>query len=169
MLTNKWIAGTCDISEPLALREDVFTREQNASEPDQDSLDAQALHLVLYDDGRPVATGRIYHDGRSWRIGRCCVEAQSRGQGIGDLLMKLLLLKTFSYNPTVIRIHAQQQAAPCYARYGFTAAGEPFDESGIAHVEMTVDKETLKSPSACGRVKGFYDFFEPAAAAGTED
>lgn len=162
MITNEWITGGSDLSVPLALRDKTFTQEQQAQDADPDVYDQQALHLVLFDDGRPVATGRIYHDGRSFRIGRCCVEKDSRGQGIGDLLVKLLLLKVFEYNPTQVRIHAQTQAAPFYERYGFVVEGAPFDEAGIRHVAMHVDKDTLRIPSKCGKSRSFTDFFEPA-------
>lgn len=166
MITNEWIVGSGDLSVPLALRDEVFTDEQKAQAPDADAYDPQALHLVLHDDGRPVATGRIYHDGRSFCLGRCCVVADERGQGIGDLLVKLLLLKAFEYNPSQVRIHAQVQAAPFYERYGFAPEGEPFDEAGIAHIAMQVNRDTLRIPSKCGKAKGFEDFFEPADAAG---
>lgn len=169
MLTNKWIAGTADITEALSLREEVFTREQGASVEDHDELDQQALHLILYDDSVPVATGRIYHDGRTFCIGRCCVKKEERGEGIGDLLLKLLLLKTFEYNPSRIRIHAQQAAADFYKRYGFAPDGEPFLEAGIPHIEMYVDKGMLRIPSSCGKVQHFEDFFEPAPGTGGEE
>ena len=162
MLTNEWIAGSADLTVPLKLRDEVFTKEQGATAEDHDQLDAQALHLVLYDDDVPIATGRIYHDGHTFCIGRCCVKKEERGTGIGDLLIKLLLLKTFEYNPSQIRIHAQTQAQDFYRRYGFTADGEPFLEAGIPHIEMYVDKEKLLIPSQCGKVRHFEDFFEPA-------
>lgn len=164
MVTNRWIVGSEDLTEPLRLREAVFTEEQHAEAPDEDENDRLALHLVLYDDGQPVATGRLYHDGRSFRIGRCCVEREQRGQGFGDLLVKLLLLKAFEYGPSQVRIHAQTQAAPFYERYGFVREPETFDEAGIEHVAMYVDKDSLKIPSKCGETRGFGDFFEEAPA-----
>lgn len=164
MITNEWIVGSGDISVPLTLRQQVFTEEQHAQDSDRDDYDPQALHLVLYNDERPVAAGRLYHDGRSFRLGRCCVEKGSRGQGFGDLLVKLLLLKAFEYSPSQVRIHAQTQAAPFYRRYGFEAEGEPFAEAGIEHVAMRVDRDSLKIPSKCGEVRRFDDFFEPAPA-----
>lgn len=166
MLTNTWITGSEDLRVPLELREEVFTREQGADEPDHDIFDAQALHLVLYDEMRPIATGRIYHDGRTFCIGRCCVIREERGTGIGDLLIKLLLLKVFEYNPSQVRIHAQKSAEGFYRRYGFTVDGEPFVEAGIDHVPMYVDKEKLIIPSKCGKARHFEDFFEPVQADG---
>jgi predicted GNAT family N-acyltransferase len=33
-------------------------------------------------------------------------------------------------------LHAQTRAAPFYARYGFVAEGEVFEEAGIPHIRM---------------------------------
>ena len=35
-----------------------------------------------------------------------------------------------------VLLHAQMSAAGFYTRAGFTTRGSPFDEAGIAHVEM---------------------------------
>jgi predicted GNAT family N-acyltransferase len=35
-----------------------------------------------------------------------------------------------------VLLHAQLSAAGFYTRAGFTTRGSPFDEAGIAHVEM---------------------------------
>jgi predicted GNAT family N-acyltransferase len=35
-----------------------------------------------------------------------------------------------------VRLHAQCSAQAFYARAGFVPVGEPFDEVGIAHIEM---------------------------------
>lgn len=164
MITNEWILGNGDLSVPHALRRSVFIEEQRVAEEEElDAFDSQAMHLVIYDGKEPVATGRIWHDGRAFRIGRCCVAKEARGQGIGDLLVKLLLLKVFEFNPSEVRINAQTHAERFYERYGFTKNGGEFMEAGIAHVPMRVTKETLVFPSKCGNPKRFSDFFEPSA------
>jgi predicted GNAT family N-acyltransferase len=35
-----------------------------------------------------------------------------------------------------VRLHAQRSAEAFYRRQGFVVHGEPFDEVGIAHIEM---------------------------------
>lgn len=161
MITNEWILGTQDLQVPLDLRTQVFVGEQHVDPAHEyDAVDPLALHLVLYDDGVPAGTGRVYHDGHTFCIGRCCIAKPFRGMGMGDLLIKLLLLKAFEYGPSQVRIHAQVQAKDFYARYGFVEQGDVFSEEGIPHVEMCVDRKTLVFPSKCGHARHFEDFFE---------
>jgi predicted GNAT family N-acyltransferase len=71
MITNKWILGNGDYSDALKLRHAVFVEEQGVTaEPDPDEMDPLAVHLVIYDADEPVAAGRVYHDGKAFRIGR---------------------------------------------------------------------------------------------------
>lgn len=150
MITNKWIGGSDDISEPLALREEIFVDELGMDEePERDENDPLSMHLVLYDDGAPVATGRLYHDGKTFRIGRCCVKKEARGQGFGDMLVKLLLMKAFSFNPSEVVISARQVMQDFYARYGFAPFGDTYIEAKEPHIAMRVNKDTLVFPSKC--------------------
>lgn len=161
MITNEWFLGTADLTDPMSVRYAVFVDEQGVPESEEeDADDEKALHLVLRDGERSVAAGRLWHDGRSFMIGRVAVLRDSRRQGLGDLLVKLLLLKAFEYNPSEVRIHAQTQCEGFYARYGFVADGGPFMECGIEHIPMKVTRETLTFPSKCGNNKHFSDFFE---------
>lgn len=153
MITNEWIPGTGDIADALALRRAVFVEEQGVPEDiEMDEADAQAMHLVIYDDGQPVAAGRVWFDGSTFRLGRCAVQKNMRGRGIGDLLVKLLAIKALEFADEV-HIHAQTSARAFYERYGFSQTGDEFDEAGIAHVPMTVTRDALVLPSRCGAAK----------------
>jgi predicted GNAT family N-acyltransferase len=118
------------------------------------------MHLVILDDEKPVAAGRVYHDGKTFRIGKCAVLGEMRGKGVGDLLIKLLLLKAFEFNPSEVRIHAIANAVGFYKRYGFAETGAPFVEDTAEHITMTVNRDTLVIPSGCGRDRGYKDFFD---------
>lgn len=151
MITNEWITGSGDLRDALAIRRAVFIDEQHVPEElEFDEDDKYAVHVVVLDDGEPAATGRIWFDGTSFRIGRCAVLKDKRGQGLGDLLVRLLLVRAFQNGASELLIHAQQTAVGFYERFGFHTLGEPFEEAGIAHVVMTVSKDTVVFPSECG-------------------
>ncbi|MEG2188852.1 MAG: GNAT family N-acetyltransferase, partial [Christensenella sp.] len=143
MITNRWFCGIENAQDARMVRESVFVREQGFAEEDEfDALDAQAMHVVIYDDNAPVGTGRVYHDGKNFGIGRICVLKAARGGGIGDLLMRVLLVKVFEFCPSQVCILAQVQARGFYEKFGFAACGEQVDEAGIPHIPMLVNKET---------------------------
>lgn len=150
MITSEWIAGNGDLSVPLALRRRVFVDELRFDGAlDRDALDDYAMHLVLFDDGKPVATGRIAHDGKRFVLGKICTLPEARGQHVGDLLTRLLIYKACQFAETLY-IRARLPVAPFYARYGFCEEGEAFDVQGQAHVWMCVKKRDVVFPSACG-------------------
>ena len=150
MITSAFIPGTEDISEPFAIRKEVFVKEQNISEDEEfDEFDAQALHLIVYVDEQPAATGRIWHDGKAFHIGRFAVLKRFRGQKIGDLALRLLLYKTFSSGAQVVEISAQTYIVPLYKKFGFKEYGEEYIEAGIPHIAMKVGKDEVVYPSAC--------------------
>lgn len=151
MITSVFIPGTEDLSEPFALRREVFVEEQGCPEAEEfDGFDAQALHLVVYVDEQPAATGRIWHDGSDFRVGRLAVLPRFRGRKLGDLALRLLLYKAFGSGAQSVTISAQTYIMPLYRKFGFRAYGEEYMEAGILHMAMKVSKDEVVYPSACG-------------------
>lgn len=158
MITNQWFCGLAD--DARMIREKVFVEEQGfPPEEEFDVLDDQAMHVVIYDGERPVGTGRVYHDGKTFRIGRLCVLKEERGQGIGDLMMRVLLVKAFEFNPTQVRIDAQAHARTFYENFGFEQDGAEIEDAGVPHIPMRVTKDTLVFKSGCGKEMHFKEIF----------
>jgi len=150
MITSAFIPGNQDTTDPFLVRDEVFVIEQNCPrETEYDEFDEYALHLIIYVDEEPAATGRIWYEEPSFRIGRLAVRKQYRGQKIGDLALRLLLYKTFSMGAQKIDIHAQTYIMELYKKFGFKAHGEQFAESGIPHFAMTVTKDEVVYSSDC--------------------
>ncbi len=150
MITGKWITGQQDLTDALEIRQKVFVQEQGfPAETERDAFDAQAMHALMFDGETPVATGRLYFDGVRLFLGRICVLKEYRGQSIGDLMTRLMILRGFDFAKE-IHLHAQLQAQGFYERYGFRAEGEPFLEEGQEHVLMRLKKEETRFPSKCG-------------------
>ena len=150
MITGVWLGRGEDISPAFEIRQEVFTKEQGfAEEADRDAFDSQAMHILMRDGEKPVATGRLYFDGAKVFIGRICVLREYRGQAIGDLMTRMMILRGFDF-AREIYLHAQQQAQGFYERYGFQVQGEPFLEEGAPHVLMVLKKEDAVFPSKCG-------------------
>ncbi|RAD64989.1 GNAT family N-acetyltransferase [Burkholderia multivorans] len=123
------------------IRDAVFVREQRIPpEWELDDDDPLALHAVAYridaatGARRAVATGRLLPSGT---IGRVAVLAEARNRGIGSAVLHALLDAARRRGEPLVRLYAQEPAVPFYLRHGFSAAGAPFVEAGVLHVEMT--------------------------------
>lgn len=150
MIKSEFIPGSKDVSEAFAIREEVFVEEQKCPRQEEyDEFDSSALHLVVYVGEEPAATGRIWHDGKSFRIGRLAVRKKFRGQKLGDLAIRLLLNKAFNSGAERVNINAQVYIMPLYEKFGFKAYGEEFLEAGLPHFAMSVGKDEVKYPSDC--------------------
>ena len=122
-----------------ALRTAVFLEEQRIPvEMEWDEADETAIHAVAFNRlGMPVATGRLLqHVPGVARIGRMAVVRVLRGTHLGRDTLRTLMQAAAQRGDHEVLLHAQRSAEGFYRRQGFTPRGEPFDEAGIAHIEM---------------------------------
>ena len=138
--TGDWSALGSDAAK---LRSAVFVQEQGiALELEWDEADSTALHAVAYNGlGQGVATGRLVrHSGPAGRnvgkIGRMAVHRALRGAHFGQALLQALTLAAQQRGDAEVMLYAQRSAEGFYQRLGFAPRGQPFDEVGIAHIEM---------------------------------
>ncbi len=121
------------------LRTEVFVDEQRIpKELEQDAEDATAVHAVAINRlGRAVATGRFIPAAPGVaQVGRLAVNRVLRGGQIGRQVLQALTAAARARGDREVLLHAQRSAEGFYERLGYQRRGEPFDEAGIAHVEM---------------------------------
>jgi YbgC/YbaW family acyl-CoA thioester hydrolase len=121
------------------VRTDVFVNEQGIKAEDEwDAADATAVHAVICNHfGVTLGTARLLQpEPKVAQIGRMAVTRLMRGSGLGRQLIDALLEVAQQRGDKEVRLHAQRSAEGFYARLGFVAHGNPFDEVGIAHIEM---------------------------------
>ena len=61
---------------------------------------------------------------------------QASGDGVGSALLLRLVDAAGARGDARVILNAQVDAMPFYARHGFVASGDVFDEAGIAHRVM---------------------------------
>jgi len=134
--------------EILALRESVFVVEQRCAYQDADGRDANAWHLMGRDDTRRlIAYLRIVSPGHRFpepSIGRVVIVPSFRGQGFGKVLMlEGIRLAQELFPGQSIHISAQHYLQKFYEDLGFSMVreGNPYDEDGIPHIEMSFTGE----------------------------
>ena len=122
------------------IRTEVFLDEQKIpAEMEWDDGDRTAIHAVAYNGlDQPVATGRLLQASPGVaRIGRMAVHRAVRGSGVGRQVLDELLAMAMARGDREVMLHAQRSAEEFYLGLGFSPRGEPFEEAGIPHIEMT--------------------------------
>ena len=129
-----------------ALRRAVFVVEQQVPEElEWDDADERAYHvLAMSEAGEPIGTGRLKLDGQ---VGRMAVVREWRRRGVGAAILQVLIGLARKEGCALVRLHAQTHAIGFYAKYGFTAVGDEFDEAGIPHRMMELRLEPASATS----------------------
>ena len=120
------------------LRQMVFIDEQGIPEEEIfDSLNFNAIHIVVFDGNMPVATARVLNDGDSWHIGLVAVDKSRRGKHLGEKVMQDAIEYIISNGGSEILLTAQQQVRRFYEKLGFVQCGEvEVLESGFVLIPM---------------------------------
>ncbi len=131
----QWSKGKQNTTDAFYIRGLVFMVEQGFQD-EFDDLDEKSWHVIVYDHGEPVGTGRTYEENGVWHIGRICVLENYRGKGVGRLIVENLEQKVKELKGTTVELSAQVQAEGFYKRNGYTPYGEVYQDEHCPHIAM---------------------------------
>lgn len=130
----------CLSDDARTLRTLVFMDEQGFEhEFDEHDEPGRAIHLVLHDEGEPIATGRLFPSSGEkdvWMLGRIAIVAERRGTGLGRVLITELERIAALEGAVRVELSAQVRASGFYERCGYRQVGEPYDDEGCPHIKM---------------------------------
>ncbi len=119
------------------VRVQVFVEEQQVPvELEVDEHEQASTHFLLHEEGRPLGAARLRMLDRIGKVERVCVIDEQRGRGGGRLLMEEIERHALRCGASKLKLHAQTHAAPFYARLGYEATTDLFEEAGIPHIGM---------------------------------
>jgi predicted GNAT family N-acyltransferase len=118
-----------------AIRHEVFVIGQNCPEELEWEHEEESTHYLALLDGEPMGTARWRETEKGIKLERFAVLAVARNKGIGSALVQALT-QELGTTGKLLYLHAQLEAAPLYAKFGFKPKGENFWEAGIEHVKM---------------------------------
>ena len=136
MITSQWKFGK-DIDEISTIRSSVNHT--------WDEFDEKSMHLIIYNEGAPVGCGSLYFDAGTYRIAHLCVIPEMQKQYIGDLMIRLLMVKSFNMMAEKITVTSPVDTKDFFKKYGFRILKE-----NDTFVEMEVTPQTLIMNSKCG-------------------
>jgi ElaA protein len=131
-----------ELYELLRFRQSIFVVEQASAHPDLDGLDQSAWHLLAWLETELIGYLRltpIVGTPPMVRIGRVAVSPSLRRGGLGRMLMeKALIFCRERFPLQAVALGAQVPLVPFYESFGFATTSEPYDDFGVAHVEMVL-------------------------------
>jgi predicted GNAT family N-acyltransferase len=127
-----------EIIDHFTLRKTIFIEEQGVREAlEMDGLDDQATLILAKMKAKPIGCARYRLLESYVKVERVGVLQESRGQGIGQAIMRFIEQEIASSSPVLtIKLHAQDHAISFYHHLGYQDIGEPFYEAGILHQAM---------------------------------
>ncbi len=151
MIRGKFLSSMDDCAPVFDNRYREFCEEQGFSrETEIDACDQMAIYALAYDaDGNPAGTGRLCIKDDRFSIGRVCVLKHARGQGLGDLILRMLLYRAQELNAPEVYLESQLPAVDFYRRFGFEPMGEVFLDEGVAHRRMKVSAQDIRLEGSC--------------------
>lgn len=135
---EKYITHKDITSDIVALREQVFIKEQKIKKEDEFEGDEKKyIHSCLYKSGCLIAYARTLKNGNAAQISRVAVNRTMRKRGLGREIMFWAEAEARKFCCTEVVLNAQIQVKLFYERLGYKAIGEEFIEAGIPHIKMT--------------------------------
>jgi predicted GNAT family N-acyltransferase len=123
-----------DFADIENIRTRVFINEQNVpAELEWDKEDFDSIHILVYSQGKAVATARLLKDGH---IGRMAVLKEYRNRHIGENMLKYLIAIANKQSINKIELSAQEHAVEFYKKYGFSVISDVYMDAGIPHYDM---------------------------------
>lgn len=129
-----------ELQRTYKIREIVFVEEQKVSREDEfDEFEIACKHFLATIDGKPVGAARWRETEKGVKLERFAVLKEFREKGVGSALVSAVMddINNSLDNPKgKCYLHAQLEAIPLYAKFGFKPQGEQFLECDIVHQTM---------------------------------
>ncbi len=122
------------------IRTEVFIIGQNCPVKDEfDEFERTSTHFLIYYNEKPAATSRWRETNEGIKLERFAVLNEFRGNGLANILIETML-KDVAKKDKHIYLYAQEQVTGLYEKFGFIIDGEKFEEVGIVHYKMILEK-----------------------------
>lgn len=124
-------------NDALKVRRVVFIQEQNVPEAlEIDEHDAYATHFVGYENGEPVAAGRVRLVDGYGKLERICVAKEHRGKHYGQEIILHIERYINKEGYAKAKLNAQTHAEEFYQALHYETVSSEFMDAGIPHVTM---------------------------------
>ncbi len=138
-VTVEKIADPQKLEQVFAIRRVVFVEEQECPPELEWEFEEESTHFMASVGGVPAGAARWRKTDKGCKLERFAVLKEFRNQGVGQELVRAVLSDLPS-DAGYIYLHAQVQAVGLYGRFGFEKSGPMFEEAGIQHYKMILNR-----------------------------
>lgn len=124
-----------ELEKVFAIRKIVFVDEQGCPPELEWENEEVSHHFLALSDHQPCGACRWRKTDNGYKLERFAVLKEFRGQGVGRALIATAL-DDLPSDADYIYLNSQLDAMSLYAKFGFVAEGEQFEEAGIQHFKM---------------------------------
>jgi predicted GNAT family N-acyltransferase len=124
-----------ELEKVFAIRKIVFVDEQNCPPELEWENEDVSIHFLALSDHQPCGACRWRKTDKGYKLERFAVLKEFRGQGVGRALIATAL-DDLPSDADYIYLNSQLDAMSLYAKFGFVAEGDQFEEAGIQHFKM---------------------------------
>lgn len=123
--------------EAIDIRTAVFINEQGFQD-EFDDIDKKAIHIVLFEDNRPIAVCRVYYseDKKCYVIGRIAVMKEYRGKAYGAKVVQMAENEIKKKSGSKIGLSAQERVSKFYEKLGYKKYNKIYLDEGCPHIWM---------------------------------
>lgn len=124
-----------ELKHIYAIRKTVFVDEQGCPLEIELANNDESHHFLALCGHQPCGACRWRKTRDGYKLERFAVLKEFRGRGIGRALIATVL-DDLPSDAHYIYLNAQIDAVSLYAKFGFVAEGDQFEEAGIQHFKM---------------------------------
>ncbi|MDA9555794.1 GNAT family N-acetyltransferase [Pelobium sp.] len=128
-----------ELDKVFKIRTVVFVEEQNCPPELEWENEEVSHHFLATIDGEPAGACRWRQTDKGFKLERFAVLKQFRGKGIAQKMVQTII-NDLPENANYVYLHAQIDAMPLYKKFNFIAEGPQFEEAGIQHFKMVLQK-----------------------------
>jgi len=123
------------LEQAFGIRKIVFVDEQNCPPELEWENEEESIHFLATIDHQPCGACRWRKTDKGYKLERFAVLKEYRGKRVGQALIAAAL-DDLPKDADYIYLNAQLDAMGLYAKFGFVAEGDQFEEAGIQHFKM---------------------------------
>lgn len=127
------------LEEAFKIRRKVFVEEQEVDEQEEYEFEEESQHFIAEHNGTFVGTARWRKTANGVKLERFAVLKEYRSAGVGSALVQAVV-NDIPAEHTHLYLHAQLTAMGLYAKFGFKETGPMFEEAGIQHYKMVLNR-----------------------------